>query len=302
MKKTLLTLALTAAFFSTNAQTNISFEASEGFTLGPIENQNGWVPAFGADSDISTLSVSNLRASSGTYALQFTSNSEEWGYYDGVLSPNIPSLGNVFEIGFDIYPESAVDSDHVIYALQSADLNFAAYLVFNYQGNILARTGTGTPAVDVGDYTANQWYNVRISFNYTTSTLTYYINGNQVHTGPTMGTTTGVDQLLFAYDNYGSGFTIDNVQVATSLSTDKFNTNTLSVFPNPSNGIVNISNAENALLNNVAVMDINGRTVKNIQLSDVLEAQINISDLSAGVYMMNISSDQGTITKKIVKN
>ncbi len=301
MKKTLLFGAFVFSMLSVQAQTNISFEASEGFTLGPIENQNGWVPAFGVNSDISTLSVSNLRASAGTQALQFTSDSGEWSGYDGVLSPNIPSLGNIFEIGFDIYPESDTQSDHVIYALQGTTLTFAGYLIFNWQGNILARTGT-TAAVDVGDYTAGQWYNVKISFNYTTSTVTYFVNGAQVHTGPTMGTSTGVDQLFFGYDNYGSGYTVDNIRVATSLSTDKFNTNTLSVFPNPSNGIVNISNSETALLNNVSVMDINGRTVKNVQLSDVSEAQINISDLSAGVYMMNISSDQGTITKKIVKN
>ncbi|WP_407934909.1 T9SS type A sorting domain-containing protein, partial [Flavobacterium lindanitolerans] len=31
-------------------------------------------------------------------------------------------------------------------------------------------------------------------------------------------------------------------------------------------------------------------------------AQVNISDLSAGVYMMNINSDQGSVTKKIIKN
>ena len=30
--------------------------------------------------------------------------------------------------------------------------------------------------------------------------------------------------------------------------------------------------------------------------------QVNISDLSSGVYMMNITSEKGSVTKKIIKN
>lgn len=75
-----------------------------------------------------------------------------------------------------------------------------------------------------------------------------------------------------------------------------------SVYPNPSNDVVNISNAENILVKGITVTDLNGRTVKTIEFNGVSEAQINISDLSAGVYMMNVSSDKGNITKKIIKN
>ena len=76
----------------------------------------------------------------------------------------------------------------------------------------------------------------------------------------------------------------------------------LSVFPNPANNSVTISNGENILLNDVQITDINGRTVKSVKLNGVSEIQINVAELSSGVYMMNISSDMGTTTKKIVKN
>jgi len=48
--------------------------------------------------------------------------------------------------------------------------------------------------------------------------------------------------------------------------------------------------------------DLNGRVVKQNSYSNVSEVQVNISDLASGVYMMNIKSDKGSVTKKIIKN
>lgn len=79
-------------------------------------------------------------------------------------------------------------------------------------------------------------------------------------------------------------------------------TSALSVYPNPANNVVTISNNENILMNNVTVTDLNGRTVKSISFAGVSEAQVNVSDLASGVYMMKISSDKGSVTKKIMKN
>jgi len=86
------------------------------------------------------------------------------------------------------------------------------------------------------------------------------------------------------------------------LSIDDFSSSKFSVYPNPSNGLVTISNDLNSALTSVSFADLNGRTVKTVELNGDASAQVNISELAAGVYMMNISSDRGTITKKIVKN
>jgi hypothetical protein len=67
------------------------------------------------------------------------------------------------------------------------------------------------------------------------------------------------------------------------------------VYPNPTTGLVTISN-DRASINSVSISDLNGRTVKSLKLNGEATSQINISDLAAGVYMMNISSDQGSIT------
>ena len=47
--------------------------------------------------------------------------------------------------------------------------------------------------------------------------------------------------------------------------------------------------------------DLNGRVVKTVNVADSSNVQVNISDLSVGVYMMKIVSDKGTTTKKVIK-
>ncbi len=95
---------------------------------------------------------------------------------------------------------------------------------------------------------------------------------------------------------------IDNVAFDSELSIENLISSEFSVYPNPATNVINITNADNILVNGVAIVDINGRTVKSLKFDNVTEAQINVADLSAGVYLMNISSDNGTTTKKIVKN
>lgn len=96
---------------------------------------------------------------------------------------------------------------------------------------------------------------------------------------------------------------IDDVVVTTStLGVNSNLASQFSVFPNPATNVININNADNILVNGVEIIDINGRTVKSAKFDGVSNAQINISDLATGMYMMNIASDKGTTTKKIVKN
>lgn len=102
-------------------------------------------------------------------------------------------------------------------------------------------------------------------------------------------------------ENCGVANQIDNGYPAITnngvASTGNFTTSTFSVYPNPVKDVLNISNSMNAEINTVIVTDINGRTVK--QFGAV--SQINVSDLNAGVYFVNINSNEGSTTKKIVK-
>ncbi len=74
------------------------------------------------------------------------------------------------------------------------------------------------------------------------------------------------------------------------------------MYPNPSTGIVNLSGKNNVAINTIQLTDLNGRVVRNINANGVSETQINISELTSGVYFLNIQTDSGTGSTKIVKN
>lgn len=119
---------------------------------------------------------------------------------------------------------------------------------------------------------------------------------------------TGVYYIGFNYTapahietNYGV-LAFDNFSVTTVLGINEQVAAKLSVYPNPSKNVVNVSNSDNILINAVTVTDINGRTVKSAKYDNVSNLEINIGDLASGMYMMAIASDNGIAIKKIVKN
>lgn len=95
---------------------------------------------------------------------------------------------------------------------------------------------------------------------------------------------------------------IDTFSVDRALSTSDFFAKNFSVYPNPSNGLVNVSSKGDASIQNLQVTDLNGRVVKTLNANGVSETQVNISDLTTGVYFLKVQTEQGTGSTKIVKN
>lgn len=92
----------------------------------------------------------------------------------------------------------------------------------------------------------------------------------------------------------------DTLDISSDLSTNSFLASKLSVYPNPATNVVNISSTVNATINTVEMTDLNGRVVMTKSVN-ATNGQIAIGDLATGVYMMKITTDQGTAVKKIVK-
>ncbi len=72
-------------------------------------------------------------------------------------------------------------------------------------------------------------------------------------------------------------------------------------YPNPITDLITVAASDNSVIEAVSVTDLNGRIVINKQFSGLNTAQLDLSGLSSGVYLMSVSSDKGTLTKKIVK-
>ncbi len=116
----------------------------------------------------------------------------------------------------------------------------------------------------------------------------------------------GAPEVYVAFRHYDTSdqFTmeIDDVSVTgTALSTDSFFANNFRMYPNPASSVINLSGIQNEL-QSVQLTDINGRVVKNIALNGIAETQINVSDLTSGVYFLKVQSALGTGTAKVIKN
>lgn len=96
------------------------------------------------------------------------------------------------------------------------------------------------------------------------------------------------------------GFAIDDFKVSGTLSADDFFTQNLSLYPNPTSDVVNLTSSS-ASIQAVKVTDLNGRVIRNIQFSSVSTAQVNVSDLMTGMYLISVETAQGTGTSKFIK-
>ena len=104
---------------------------------------------------------------------------------------------------------------------------------------------------------------------------------------------TSTDQFGFAVDDF--------LVTGTVLATENFFTSNFAIYPNPTTDIINIKSKNNVAINNVQITDINGRVVNEVNLKSEANTQINISELTAGVYFLKITTDQGVGSTKIIK-
>lgn len=122
--------------------------------------------------------------------------------------------------------------------------------------------------------------------------------------------TTGIYYLGFhdtspANDAVDRGYLLlDNITVSQNLSTkqEQALVSQITIYPNPAADFVNLKSEEHIILKTVVITDLNGRIVKTVAFDrQVTEAQVGISDLSTGMYLIKTVTDKGTVTRKIVK-
>lgn len=75
--------------------------------------------------------------------------------------------------------------------------------------------------------------------------------------------------------------------------------NSFSIYPNPTSGSVYFNNLNNINLQKVEIYTIDGKKVK-IDNNVIIKNSIEIKSLKSGLYFMNIDSDKGSITKKLI--
>lgn len=93
---------------------------------------------------------------------------------------------------------------------------------------------------------------------------------------------------------------LDTFAITSQLNNEQFAINKFEVYPNPTTDVLNVSSIGSDI-SSVQIFDLNGRQVIAKSFSNVSEAQINVNELSTGMYLINITSGDKTVTKKFLK-
>ncbi|ESU24477.1 hypothetical protein FEDK69T_09240 [Flavobacterium enshiense DK69] len=158
-------------------------------------------------------------------------------------------------------------------------------------------------------YTPGTNIYLSLGYNFTSHLVTLVENptiGNSAVASVSVTLTEAISEIggfMFRQDsnNTTPAITIDELRVDTTsdytLSTASFNNITgLNIYPNPANDVLHITTSANEI-KTIAIYDVMGKEVFNTTTAN---ETINITSLNAGVYIIKITEEGKTATRKLV--
>ena len=116
-------------------------------------------------------------------------------------------------------------------------------------------------------------------------------DGNTLAVGAARNDDNGTDAGHVRVFSLDALLSVEDTQLISSID----------IFPNPASGIVNLSNPEGVSLDRIAIYDITGRLVQEVNPSQTGEAlAIDINALTDGLYMVVLSVNNSTLAKRLV--
>lgn len=140
---------------------------------------------------------------------------------------------------------------------------------------------TSTPTT----FTDIKTLNTPITFSATDNHTVYVGNGNAFGSG----TWESITVILHGV----------NLVEEDPVSTDKHQQQKISLYPNPSEDVLNIT-CGNETIETVKITDLNGKVIKDVSTKGQA-VQVNIADLVTGTYIVTVSANGKSITEKFVR-
>ena len=194
--------------------------------------------------------------------------------------------GNVVSTKF-IYNFTATQSRHLVANFMPAIYEIPVYANPNQGGKV---TGNG-----IYTYGDNITITAKANDGYQFVDWKKYYYGNPIEIYPEPNNTfevTGIcAYVAFFKPIEGSG----------KADIESFDTESILIYPNPTTGEL-IIESRTLKVKNLEVYDLSGKEILNLipQTSDLIS--IDISDYSSGIYLLKFQTEQGTVTKRFIKN
>ncbi|WP_166922623.1 T9SS type A sorting domain-containing protein [Flavobacterium poyangense] len=195
-------------------------------------------------------------------------------------------LGEMVQLGADIQPINPNG-----YYPNTIDVSLSD------DGTILAlktNSSNGNPntSIIIYKYTKGNW--TPIGKEIYTKKREYFINVSLSGDGLTLATSS----QFIVNNQYNKLFRVyDLSSLFPPLSTDRFETITAILYPNPASELVTLDLQKNVQLKEVNIYDALGKLIKTAKKNI-----IDVSTLSSGTYFFEIITDKGKTTKTVLKN
>ncbi|GGW67950.1 putative secreted protein (Por secretion system target) [Winogradskyella epiphytica] len=307
MKKITLLITCLAVSLTAISQQTISFEASEGFSLGDINTQNGWeTTSTGPGTFVTNQEITDAQATDGTYSFKFGNEpafpGQEGPVVGGFYDFATPIPHSTFTVSFDMLATqqdgTGADFRFGLTGTDGTDGYYVLVVDFNYLGNINVLNAAGDAFQIIGTWTANTWYNVRAEVSETN--VTFFVN--DVEAGQSVLISNyDIESLRVVHDNYGGDAYVDNIRINDEdLSVIDFSNNTFTHNYNKSIKTLNLESSA-AAMTSVEIYSVLGQNVLTKSLNATSES-IDLSSLTDGVYLAKVSVDGHSETIKFMKN
>ena len=274
----------------------------------PTSSATGMITAEAGKGNVLTIT-----SSSTTQTDSYTFRQED-GFLTTLWNNRTPG-NNFFKFEYEFYGVGTFGvSGSILNNFTIVNIGFQSLTnLKRILGNYLDNTSSKTLILknyNTTPFPHNMWIKAETFVDYNNNNVYFYIPTlNLQATAPFYHNT-----IPFALD-FGAGslgatsiIKIDNIKVSGLknlpsyiLSTTEQLAAKFNMYPNPATNVVNITNSENMLVNQVTVYDVAGKQLSSQTFNGGTQIQLNVANLASGTYMLHLQTNEGTAVKKLVK-
>lgn len=157
-------------------------------------------------------------------------------------------------------------------------------------------TGSTYPAMQNKYFFADYCVN-RIGMVDTSGNITYSANFSGSNSFTSFGENSSGELFIT-----GTGQNIVYRVIDTAMGTDDFTKNGFSMYPNPADSELFLSNSNGTVLQKISIVDLSGKLLIDQKLENTPVNTINIGSLQTGIYVVTVEDTAGnTFTSKLGK-
>jgi len=163
---------------------------------------------------------------------------------------------------------------------------------------------------NVNTFPFNTWIKIELYIDYTNQKAYSYIPTLNLFGVDSAINIVNLDNINFgvSYLKSTSVVKYDNIKLTALrsvpsyiLSANEIVSAKFNMYPNPATNVVNITNSENMLVEQVTIYDITGKQLNTQTFNNEAQIQLNVENLVSGIYILQIKTNAGLAVKKLVK-